>query len=114
MVILNLNILGTNVYNRFPLTYTFDSIKESINFLREQSFNILSWSHTNYGILKNCKIGINILEIIEDDSYWSWDFLINCKNIRECKPYLNLDREEFESLLKQKNRDDSINEILDI
>lgn len=113
MVILSLNIVGTNVYNTIPMSFPFQSKKESIQFIRDEAFNILCWSHENYGILSNCKIAIKIIEIgnIEDE-WWNWEFILNCKNIREFKPFLKLDREEFKSLYIQRNRENSINEIL--
>ena len=71
MVILSLNIIGTNVYNTIPMSFPFTNIKESIQFIRDQSFNILCWSHENYGILSNCKIAIKIIEIENlEDEWW--------------------------------------------
>lgn len=114
MVILSLNIVGSSTYNEIPMSYPFENIKESLNFIREQAFNILCWSHNSWGIPSNCKVGIKIIEINSiEEEYWEWEFLLACKNIREFKPYINLSREDFSSLKLQKERENSIDSILE-
>lgn len=114
VVILSLNIIGTNVYNSIPMSFPFESIKDSLQFIRSETFHIMSWSHENCGIKSNCKIAIKILEINSlEDEWWDWEFILNCKNIREFRPYIKLSHEDFDSLKKQEERDQTISEILE-
>jgi hypothetical protein len=49
--------------------------------------------------------------IIEND--WEWEFIINCKNIREFQPYIKMKREEIEQLKIESNRDENLSSILE-
>ena len=62
MVILSLNIIGNGPYNNIPFLYQFENRSGTIQWIREQAFNIVLWSHDNYGIKSNLKIGLNIIE----------------------------------------------------
>ena len=46
------------------------------------------------------------------DEYWSWNFKIRVKNIREYQPFLKLSREEVEEIKIQKERENKLNELL--
>lgn len=88
------------------------SAREFTNFIREQMFNILIWSHNSYGIKSNCWIGVHIHEDIDDENYFEWDFIIPCKNIREFKPFAKIDREEMDALIVERDRNEKLDKIL--
>ena len=113
MVIISFNIVGTFVYNDFPLTYYFNTIKEALFFIRNNSIEILNYSHFNQGIKRNCKLALSIIEPDDKDEFFQWDFLVNCENIREFKDLCKLNREEFESIYIDRQRTKSINDILE-
>lgn len=90
-----------------PMSWYFDSGRDFTNFVRQNILSILNWSHESHIPKAKTKIAVCILEP-EGDEYWSWDFIISLKNIREAKPYINLNREDFEILL----RDSKIDSVL--
>jgi hypothetical protein len=103
---------GNGPYNNIPMFWEMESAREFTNFIREQMFNILIWSHNSYGIKSNCWIGVHIHEDIDDEKYFEWDFIIPCKNIREFKPFAKIDREEMDALIVERDRNEKLDKIL--
>ena len=113
MLKIAMNIGGGNgVYNNIPMFYEFESARDFTDFIREQMFNIILWSHTNHGIKSNLWLGVHIQEDVSDEDFWEWDFIINCKNIREFKQYEKMTREEIDALKSERDRDKKLNDIL--
>ncbi len=93
-----MNIGGSSgSYNYVPMFWEFDNSRHFTNFVREQMFNIVLWSHDNNDIKSNLWLGVHIHEDISEDVYFEWDFIINCKNIREFEPFAKMSREEMDS-----------------
>jgi len=111
-VSMNIGGGGNGTYNNIPMFWEMNNTREFTNFIRQQMFNILLHSHDNYGIKSNTWIGVHILEDIDEENYFEWDFLIHCKNIREFKPFSKMDREEMDSLRVERDRDNKLNNIL--
>lgn len=112
MIKVSINICGDSVLNYCPMYWEFESAKFFTNFIRENALEILNWLHTSHIPKSKAKLGVHIVEDIEDESYWEWDFVINCKNIRDFKPYLPLSREEFEATFEAHKREKKLNDIL--
>jgi hypothetical protein len=114
MIKVSMNIGGGNgtSYNKIPMFWEFESIRTFTDFIRENMFNILLYSHDNYGIKSNCWIGVHIERDIDEENCLEWDFIINCKNIREFKPFVKMSREEMDSLRVERDRNDKLNGIL--
>ena len=113
MLKVSLNIGGgTGSYNYIPMFWEFDNIRTFTDFIREQMFNIILWSHDNHGIKSNLWLGVHIQEEIDKDNYFEWDFIINCKNIREFKQFEKMTREDIDALRSEKERDEKLKEIL--
>lgn len=111
-VSMNIGGGGNGPYNNIPMFWEMKSAREFTNFIREQMFNILIWSHNSYGIKSNCWIGVHIHEDIDDENYFEWDFIIPCKNIREFKPFAKIDREEMDALIVERDRNEKLDKIL--
>lgn len=112
MIKVSLNILSsTSTINQIPMYFEVDCIRDITNIIREGAINILSWPFKSYGQVNNTKIGIYIREDIED-YYYEWSFIIKCSNIREFKPYIKMDYEEFNEVYKANQRDNIIDNIL--
>lgn len=112
MIKVSLNIASaTSPMNLVPMYFEFESPREFTNFIRENVMDILSWTFTSYGQVNNTRLGVYIREDI-NDGYWDWSFVIKCKNIREFKTYMNMDYNEFSSLLEAHERDKKIDSIL--
>lgn len=117
MIKVCMNIGGGNghPYNNIPMFWEMQNAREFTNFIREEMFNIILWSHENYGQPNSLWLGIHI----EDDSpnsdgdYFFWDFIVKCKNIREFKDYAKMDRDEIDALKSKLNRESAINNILE-
>lgn len=103
---------GNGVYNNIPMFYEFESAKDFTDFIRDQMFNIILWSHDNYGLKSNLWLGVHIQEDVEDDDYFFWDFVISCKNIREFEQYAKMSREDIDALRSSKQRDEKLKDIL--
>ena len=99
-------------YNNVPMFWEMESAREFTDFIREQMFNILLHSHDNYGIKSNTWIGVHIHEDIDEENYFEWDFIINCKNIREFKAFEKIPREEMDSFRVERDRNNKLNDIL--
>jgi len=116
MLKVSLNILAsTSAINLVPMSFEFEDDRSFTNFIRESVIDVLSWNFETYGgQLSNTRLGVYIREDInEEEGFWEWQFIINCKNIREFKPYLNMNFEEFDSVLKSHRRDQKINDLYD-
>ena len=103
---------GSGVYNNIPMFYEFQYTREFTDFIRDQMFNIILWSHANHGIKSNLWLGVHIEEDVSDEDSYEWDFIINCKNIREFKQYEKMTREEIDALKSERDRDKKLNDIL--
>jgi len=113
MIKVSLNISSaTSPMNLIPMYFEFDSAKEFTDFIRESVIDVLSWTFTSYGQVQNTRIGIYIREDIDEDGFFEWSFVIKCKNIREFKPYMKMDFNEFNSVLESHERDKKLNSIL--
>ena len=99
-------------YNNVPMFWEMESAREFTDFIREQMFNILLHSHDNYGIKSNTWIGVHIHEDIDEENYFEWNFIINCKNIREFKAFEKMPREEMDSFRVERDRNNKLNDIL--
>ena len=84
-----------------PMSWQFEKASDFIQFVRDEIVWILNWGHENHVPKSTLVIAFVIDEPDpSDDSYWTWDFIVSVKNIREAQPYLKMDREEFESELR--------------
>ena len=112
-MIVSINIISVDTtVNNIPLCFNVKNISEFMDFIREEAIDILDWPYQVYGSVNNCKLGIHIIEDINDDDYFSWEFIVDCKNIREFKPLMELDFFEFGKVLKSHKRKSKINELL--
>ncbi len=102
-----------NSINLIPYYYEFIDSREFTNFIRDNVIEILEIYFNSYGNLSSCKIGVYLREDIDDEFYYDWEIVLLCKNIREFKPFLNMDYDEFSEVLKLHKRDKSINNILE-
>ncbi len=106
---------GTGVYNNIPMFWEFENSRSFTNFIREEMFNIILWSHDNHGIKSNLWLSIHIQEdISEEEGWWEWDFIIDCKNIREFKQFEKMTREDIDAFRVERDRDSKLNKILHI
>jgi hypothetical protein len=113
MIKVSLNISSaTSPMNLVPMYFEFETTRDFTNFIRESAIDILSWTFTSYGQVNNTRLGVYIKEDIDKEEYWDWSFVIKCKNIREFKPYMKMDFNEFSSLLEAHERDKKIKDIL--
>lgn len=103
---------GSGTYSNVPMFWEMKDAREFTDFIREQMFNILLHSHDNHGIKSNCWIGVHIHEDIDEENYFEWDFIINCKNIREFKLFEKMSREEMDAMRVEKIRDNKLEDIL--
>ena len=112
-VSMNIGAEGSGSLNLVPMFWEFDTAKDFTNFIRQSSLEILNWMHNDYISKPKALLGVHIVEDIENESsYWEWDFVIHCKNIREFKPYLSLSREDFEAAFESHKREKKLNDIL--
>ena len=88
--------------------------KEFSDFIRNQPFDWLLWAHENHVSKSHMCFHLTIWEQDKNntDEYWSWNFKIRVKNIREYQPFLKLSREEVEEIKIQKERENKLNELL--
>ena len=113
MIKVSLNISSaTSPMNLVPMCFEFESVREFTDFIRESAIDILSWTFTSYGQVSNTRLGVYIREDIDKEGYWDWSFVIKCKNIKEFKPYMKMDFNEFSSILESHERDRKIKDIL--
>ena len=103
---------GNGSYSHIPMFWEFDNARSFTDFIRDQMFNIILWSHESYGTKSHLWLGVHIVEDIDDENYWEWDFIIYCKNIREFKQYEKLSREDIDLLKIEKKRDEKLNNVL--
>lgn len=103
---------GTGTYNNVPMFWEMENAREFTDFIRENMFNILLHSHDNHGIKSNCWIGVHIHEDIDEEKYFEWDFIINCKNIREFKLFEKMTRSEMDVMRVERDRNNKLNNIL--
>jgi len=103
---------GSGTYTNIPMFWEMKDAREFTDFIRENMFNILLHSHDNGGIRSNCWIGVHIHEDIDEENYFEWDFIINCKNIREFKLFEKMTRSEMDTMRVEKIRDNKLNNIL--
>jgi len=103
---------GSGTYSNVPMFWEMESAREFTDFIRENMFNILLHSHDNHGIKSNCWIGVHIHEDIDEEKYFEWDFIINCKNIREFKPFEKMTRSEMDVMRVERDRNNKLNNIL--
>ena len=113
MIKVSMNIGGGNgSYNYIPMFYEFENARGFTDFIRDQMFNIILWSHDSYGIKSHLWLGVHIHEEIDEENYFEWEFIINCKNIREFNQFEKMTREEIDALRSEKERDEKLNDIL--
>ena len=103
---------GSGTYSSVPMFWEMKDAREFTDFIREQMFNILLHSHDNHGTRSSCWIGVHIHEYIDEEIYFEWDFIINCKNIREFKLFEKMSREEMDAMRVEKIRDNKLEDIL--
>lgn len=114
MLKVSLNIGGgSGAYNYVPMFYEFDNSRGFTDFVRDQMFNIILWSHDSHGIKSNLWLGVRIIEDVDKDNYLEWEFIINCKNIREFKQFEKMTREEIDALRVERERDEKLNDIFE-
>ncbi len=112
MIKVSLNITtNASTLNLIPIYFEFESPREFTKFIRENVIEILSWNFETYGQSNNTRIATYIREDDTNEEWWEWKFIINCKNIREFKPYMAMDFNEFSSVLESHNRDKKLKEI---
>lgn len=111
MIKVSMNIGGSSgSYTNVPMFWELENAKTFTDFIRDQMFNIILYSHYNYGIKSNLWLGVHIEEYIGDDCFF-WDFIISCKNIREFKQFAEMTREEIDLLKIGKERNEKIEEL---
>jgi len=103
---------GSGTYSSVPMFWEMKDAREFTDFIREQMFNILLHSHDNHGTRSACWIGVHIHEDIDEEIYFEWDFIINCKNIREFKLFEKMTRKEMDAMRGEKIRDNKLEDIL--
>lgn len=103
---------GSGTYSNVPMFWEMKDAREFTDFIREQMFNILLHSHDNHDIRSNCWIGVHIHEDIDEENYFEWDFIINCKNIREFKLFEKMTRGEMDAMRVERIRDNKLEDIL--
>lgn len=119
MVHISLNIgyegtLSSGILTKYPTYYQMDNFKEFSDFIRNNPFEWLLWAHDNYISKSYMCFYLTIWELDKknDDEYWSWNFTIHVKNIREYLPYLKMSRDEVEEMKIQRSRENKLEEIL--
>lgn len=106
--------LGCGILNKFPVYYEMDSFKEFSDFIRKHPFEWLLWAHEHHVSKSYMCFHLTIWEQDKNnpEEYWSWEFTIHVKNIREYKPFLNMTRDEVDEMKIQKERENKLNELL--
>ena len=106
--------LGSGTFTKYPIYYQMESFKEFSDFIRNQPFDWLLWAHENHVSKSHMCFHLTIWEQDKNntDEYWSWNFKIRVKNIREYQPFLKLSREEVDEMKIQKERENKLNELL--
>ena len=115
MIKVAMNIGGdSGTYSSVPMFWEMKDAREFTDFIREQMFNILLHSHDNHCELTRsaCWIGVHIHEDIDEEIYFEWDFIINCKNIREFKLFEKMTRAEMDAMRVERIRDNKLEDIL--
>jgi len=98
--------------NSHPIYYQIENFKDFSDMLRRDAFILACWASDNYISKYHLYLYIYIYEDIDSDTYNDWNFSVKCENIREYKPYLNLQREEMEQLKIEISRENKLNKIL--
>lgn len=106
--------LGSGILTKYPTYYQMEQFKEFSDFVRNNPFEWLLWAHENHVSKSHMCFYVTIWELDKknDDEYWSWNFTIHVKNIREYQPFLKLSREEIDEMKIQKSRENKLEEIL--
>lgn len=108
-----MNIVGSGrPINTYPFYYQMDNFREFSKIIRRDAFTLALWASENWISKYHLYIYIHVQEDMDEDNCWEWDFAIKCENIREYKPYLNLQQEEMERLKVERDRNAKINDIL--
>ena len=116
MIHISLNIAseGTGVLNGFPIFWECLTHRDWIDAIRKAPIDWLDWAHHFNTSKSNLIFYIHISEDCNDDEgmCWHWDFVVKAKNIREFKPFIGMNRDQFETVLKEWKRDSKLNTLL--
>jgi hypothetical protein len=110
--------LGSGTLNIFPIYFPVESFKEFSNYIRNNAFEWSLFAHDENVPKSHLCFYVSIYEkdikSNVDDDWWYWNFIIHVKNIREFKPILNLTRDEVDEMRLQREREEKLNEILNL
>lgn len=110
----SLNIISHDTtLNLIPMFFECKNIREWTDFIRKSTIDILDWPFNSFGQVNNTKLGVCIREDIDQEEFYEWNFIIECKNIREFKPYMKMNFEQFDAIVKEHKRAERIDEILE-
>lgn len=106
--------LGSGILTKYPTYYQMEQFKEFSEFIRNHPFDWLLWAHENHVSKSHMCFYLIIWEDDKNnaDEYWSWNFTIRVKNIREYQPFLKLSREEIDEIKIQKERENKLDQLL--
>lgn len=108
--------LSSGNLTKFPIFWQVENFKEFSDFMRKNPFEWLLWAHENHISKSHMCFNLTIWE--EDkknpDEYWTWEFTIHVKNIREYIPYLKMTEEEVDEMKIQRSREKKLKEILNL
>ena len=106
--------LSSGILTKYPTYYLMEQFKEFSEFIRDHPFDWLLWAHENNVPKSHMCFYLNIWEEDKNnaDEYWSWNFTIRVKNIREYQPFLKLSREEIDEIKIQKERENKLDQLL--
>lgn len=107
-------VLGSGIFTKYPTYYQMDYFKDFSDSVRNNPFEWLLWAHENHVSKSHMCFYVTIWEQDKNntDEYWSWNFTIHVKNIREYLPYLKMSRDEVDEMKIQRSRENKLEEIL--
>jgi hypothetical protein len=99
------------ILTRSPVLLVVDNFGEFKEMIRDDLIVILDWTFDKYIPLSHTTISF----VVFDDDYpdVDWDFEIRCENIKGFEKYKGMSREEFEQMMKAKDRYEKLKELID-
>lgn len=102
-----------SVLSYIPTLWVLNNIREFTDAVRYNCLTIAKFASECSYTVKSIKLHVNIYIDINDEEYHSKTFIINCKNIREYKKYVNMTLEDLEKESLKEERQLKINSILE-
>jgi hypothetical protein len=116
MLSISFNIVTSsgNVLNNTPNLWVLEDIREFTDAIRDNCLRIANFASTLSYSIKSLELHVSLYDDINSKEYYSRNFVIKCKGIREYNNYINISNEEINNLILQKEREEKINDIIEL